>query len=174
MGNIYAGMTVAFGFILFCILLSIVWFFFTNLKKSMFSQKKSIEVIQFTDYQVEGKRIKERARIVWPVSVETNKGIIKAETKDLSGSGAFIKCSQPLLPGEQFVLNIEIPSKGPVSLKSEVVWSNGNLPMEKVVIRGMGIRFMQNMNEDLTLLKSSLDEYIESIYQTPLQRIAFI
>ena len=174
MGNIYAGMTVGFGFILFCILLSMVWFFFTNYKKKMFPQKKSIDVIQFSNYQDDEKRERKRADIVWPVSVVTNKGIIKAETKDLNRSGAFVKCSQPLLPGEQFRLNIEIPVKGPISLKSEVVWSNFNIPEEKVVTRGMGIRFIQNMDKDLASLKSAMEEYINSINRTSIQRIAFI
>ena len=174
MGNIYAGMSVGLGFILFCILLSFIWVAFSNFKKRMLPQKNDINVIEFLKYQEDEKRNSKRVDISWPVFLETNSGIIKAETKDLSRVGAFVKCSKPLFPGEQFRMTIEIPEKDPISLKSEVIWSNSNIPDEMVVTRGMGIRFLQNLDEDLVLLKSALEEYLESIKSTPVKRVAFI
>ncbi len=173
MGNIYAGMSVGLGFILFCILLSVVWFAFRNFKKRMLPQKNSIEGTEFARYQENEKRDNKRHKIAWSVSLETAMGIIKAETKDLSRSGAFVKCRTPLMPGERFCLTIDIPAKDPISLKSIVVWSNGNIPEEKVVNRGMGVRFLQNLDEDLSSLKMALEEHIESI-NVSVQRPAFV
>ncbi len=162
MESLYSGMSVGFGFLLFCTLLSFVWILFQNFRKRMFLQNKSINVINLTAYKAEEERKDNRSDILWTVSIETPNGITMAETKDLSPSGAFIKCRGPLLPGEKFCLIIETPSKGTISLKSEVIWSNTNMPEDKIVIRGMGIRFIQNKNEDLALLKSALEEYLEA------------
>ena len=162
------------GFILFCILLSMVWFFIKNYKNRMLTQKQSVDVIPFSDYRVEEKRRRKRAEIVWPAFIVTDKGVIEGETKDLSRSGAFITCGKPLLPGERFLINIDIPKKGPVSLRSEVIWSNGNIPEEKVVSRGMGIRFLQNIDEDTSSLKSALEDYFEGMDNSPIKKVAFI
>lgn len=173
MGNIYAGMSVGLGFILFCILLSVIWIAFRNFKKRMLPEKGSLELIDIIKYQEDERRDGNRIKIVWPVSLETDKGIIRAETRDLSRSGAFVKCSRPFQPGEKFKLTIEVPDKDPLSLSSEVVWSNTGIPEEKIITRGMGIRFLQNFDEDLVSLRSVLEEYLESI-RVPVKRAAFI
>ena len=173
MESLYSGMGVGFVFLLFCAFLSFVWIIFQNFRKRMLPKSKPVNVIDLAAYEVEEKREEKRVDIIWPVSVQISNEIIKTETKELSRSGAFIHYSKPLLPGTQFVLTIETPAKGDISLKSEVVWSNCNMPEEKVVIRGMGIRFIQNMDEDLNLLKSALEEYLDSIKRTSDQRITF-
>ena len=174
MGNIYAGMSVGFGFILFCIVLSLIWVVFRNYKKRILPQKNPIDVINFFNGGKDKEQKSNRTEISWPVLLETNKGIIKAETKDLNLGGAFVKCSKPLLPGEQFRLLIEFPSKNTVALKSEVVWSNTGTPDEMIITRGMCVRFLQNVDEDLDYLKSALEEYMESIKMSPVQCNAFI
>ena len=164
MDSLYSGMSVGLGFFILCALLSFIWIIIKNLKKRMFSEDKSVDLIEFVQSKAEAEEgcKEQKVDIKWPVSIEMNNGIIKAETKDLSRSGAFIKCSKPLLPGEQFNLIIETPVKGAVSLKSVVIWSNSNIPEEKVLTRGMGIRFIQNKKEDLELLKSVLEEYMKA------------
>ena len=168
MDSLYSGMSVGFGFLIFFAILSFVLILFKNFKKRMIPQNRSTDLIDLINFQVEEKRNEKRADIVWPVSVETGNDIIKTETKDLTRSGAFIKCSKPLKPGEQFVLAIETPAKGTISLNAEVVWSNANIPEDKVVTRGMGIRFIKNTDNDLKYLKSSLEEYLESISSASL------
>ena len=171
MKGLSSGMNIGFGFLLFCALLSFLWIIFQNLKKRMFPLERPLNINNLPDYQGEEKRKEKRVDIIWPVSVKINNEIIKAETKELNRSGAFIKCSKPLVTGERFVLTIETPSKGFISLKSEVVWSNASIPEEKVVTSGMGIRFIQNMDKDLMLLKSALEEHIESLKITiPVQK----
>ena len=173
MDGLYSGMSVGFGFLLFCTLLSFIWIIFQNFKNRMLPKNKSINVIDIPDNKIEEESKVNRVEITWPVSFETVNGRINAETKDVSRSGAFIKCNKPLLPCEQFYLTIYTPSKGPVSLTAEVIWSNCKIPEEKVVIRGMCIRFIQNRAGDLALLKSALEEYLELINKAPAQQIAF-
>ncbi|MGD9160530.1 MAG: PilZ domain-containing protein [Desulfobacteraceae bacterium] len=159
MDSLYSGMSVGFGFLLFCAFISLIWILFKNLKKKLFPQNKSFDMVDFTSHQVEEKREEKRVDIIWPVSFEINNEIVKTETKELSRVGAFVKCSKPLIPGERFVLTIETPENGSISLNAEVVWSNAGIPEEKVVTRGMGIRFMQNPDKDLALLRSTLEVY---------------
>ena len=169
MGNVYTGMSVGIGFILFFLLLAIIWTIFKNLKKKMMPGNNNSDMAaDISSFQVNENRSDQRVGISWPVSLETVNGIIKAETKDLSRSGAFVKCSKPLLPGENFRITIEIPDQEPLVLNSEVVWSNGGFPEEKVVTRGMGIRFLKNLDKDIEKLKMSLEAYLESIKKTTL------
>lgn len=161
MGNIYAGVSVGMGFILFCILLSFIWLTFKNYTKGIFPQKNLIDPEEFIKFQVEEKSNDRRMEIMWPVSIETDSAIIKAETKEINRAGAFIKCNSPFLPGEKFRLKIEAPGKRVIVLNADVLWSNRGIPDESVITRGMGIRFIKNPDEDMTALKIALGEHIE-------------
>ena len=174
MESLYSGMSVGFGFLLFFTLLSFILILFQNYRKRTLSQGGSIDVIELANYKAaEEERRGHRTEIKWPVSVETLNEKIRAETKDLNQGGAFIKCSKPLASGEQFCLIIETPSNGSISLKSEVIWSNANISEDKVVVRGMGIRFVQNTQADLILLKTALKECLEPV-RISTQEAAFI
>ena len=174
MESLYTGVSVGFGFLLFYIGLSFIWLLFKNYKKRILPQNKYINIADLKNFQVEEGRKERRVDIIWPVSVVTANGIGKAETKQLSRSGAFIKCRNPLPIGEKFNMTIEIPSKGYISLKSEVIWSNAGIPEHKVVNRGMSVKFKQNMENDLASLISALEEYVVMASNAPAQRIALI
>jgi Tfp pilus assembly protein PilZ len=96
----------------------------------------------------EEKRQEPRIDILWPVLMETSRGEVRAKIKDLSLGGAFIACQEPLPLKEQFNLTIKMPDQKPLTLVSEVVWSNSNVPDDKIVTRGMGIIFTQNTQEN--------------------------
>jgi hypothetical protein len=57
---------------------------------------------------------------------------------------------------EQFQLTISAPSQDPFKLNAEVVWSNINVPQDNVIHRGMGVRFIQNTEENRKRLNHSL------------------
>jgi hypothetical protein len=163
MGNIYAGMSVGMGFILFCIVLSFIWIIFKNYIKGTFPNKNA-DQLEFYGYQVDGNRDEkrkkiERAEVAWPVFIKTGSGIIKAVIRDINRSGAFIKCDSPCKPGERFRILIKSTEKRRILLNAEVVWSNTGIPEERVINRGMGIRFIKNPDKNLTALKLALDEY---------------
>ena len=162
MGDVYAGISIGMGFILFCILLAVVTTLFKNFKKRLIPQNNNVDAAEFCNYLVSENRQDMRIDVSWPVMIETANGSIQAETKDLNRFGAFIKCSNPLLPGEQFRLNIDIPEKKTIVLNSEVVWSNGNVPDDRVVNRGMGIRFINNKTEDCEVITQAVLKYSDS------------
>jgi hypothetical protein len=174
MGNIYAGMSVGMGFILFCIVLSFVWITFKNYAKGAFPRKNA-DQMEFYTYPVDEtradqKKSDQRAEVAWPVFIEANNSIIKAMIRDINRSGAFIKCSSPYKPGEKFRILIKTTEKRRLLLNAEVVWSNTGLPEERVITRGMGVRFIKNPDKNLTALKLALDEYSrsEKIMAVPL------
>jgi hypothetical protein len=100
-----------------------------------------------------------------PAQMETSEGQIEVQLKDISLGGAFVVCQNPLPLNEQFSLIINASSQGPFALNSEVVWSNINVPEDKVINRGMGIRFMirfiKNTDADRQRLNQVIMEHLE-------------
>jgi hypothetical protein len=163
MGNIYAGMSVGMGFILFCIVLSFIWVIFKNYTRGV-TAGKSADQLDFYGFQVCGNRGEQRknrnrAEVAWPVFIKTHNGIVRAVIRDINRSGAFIKCDSPCKPGERFRILIRCTEKRRILLNAEVVWSNTGIPEERVVNRGMGIRFTKNPDKDLTALKLAIGQY---------------
>jgi len=101
-----------------------------------------------SESDLEDKRRDPRISTVWPVLMETSRGVIKAKIKDLSLGGAFIACRDPLPLKKRFSLIINRPDQRPLTLVCEVIWSNSNVPDDKIVTRGMSIKFIQNAEED--------------------------
>ena len=161
MGNIYVDMSIGFGFILFCMLMTIVWILFRNLKKRLLPAMAKQEDTIPPDILEEEKRQRWREGIIWPVSLETEGRIMKAQTRDLGAGGAFIVCYSPLPPGTRFSLTIEPPGRSHVTLLSEVIWSNVNVPDDRIIHRGMGIRFIQNCAKERARLQAAISDYHE-------------
>jgi hypothetical protein len=106
----------------------------------------------------EEKRNQPRVDINWPVSMETSDGIVVAEVKNISLSGAFICCTKPLPLTDLFRMTMIGPNNEPVAATAEVVWSNVNVPDGKVINRGMGVRFMQMSDRHIQLVRQILRE----------------
>lgn len=161
MGNIYTGMSIGFGFILFCILMATVWIIFRNLRKRMLPEQEKPNVIHFSDVPNEEKRQNRRAGVSWTVSIETSHEKIDAKTKDISLGGAFIICESPLPLKEQFHVTIDISDQKPLRLLAEVVWSNSNVPEDQVVVRGMGVRFLHSTKKDRECLDNGINDHLK-------------
>lgn len=114
------------------------------------------KIVRYTE---EGRQ-PARTSTVWPIKMKTSQEIISAGIKDISTEGAFIVCQNPLPLKEQFRIAINIPTQKPIALLAEVVWSNSNVPEDKVVNRGMGIKFLQSTEK----VRKSLNKAIQ-IYQ---------
>jgi Tfp pilus assembly protein PilZ len=108
----------------------------------------------------EEKRQHPRVAVSWKASAETSDGIIDVQLKDISLGGAFVVCDTPMALKEKFRITIKLSEQDPLELAAEVVWANFNVPADKVVNRGMGIRFIENTEEDRKLLKAA----VESIF----------
>ena len=94
-----------------------------------------------------------RTDVNWPVSMVTSDGTIEAEAKNISLGGAFICCKKPLPIGQVFSLTMIGPDNEPVIATAEVVWSNVNVPDEKVINRGMGVRFIKMSKRHLQIVR---------------------
>jgi hypothetical protein len=90
----------------------------------------------------EEKRTQPRLSVSWPAEVSSARGPESAQVNDISLGGAFIACS-PLPLSDRLRIRIDLPGGEPLTLSAEVVWSNANVPPERVVHRGMGIRFIE-------------------------------
>jgi uncharacterized protein (TIGR02266 family) len=66
-----------------------------------------------------------------------------AQTEDLSSAGLFIRTSNPLELGEQFLLRLHLPlGSGPVEVSCKVIWTNKYGKESKHLHRGMGVKFL--------------------------------
>jgi uncharacterized protein (TIGR02266 family) len=104
------------------------------------------------------KRKHPRTDVNWPASMETSMGIVSAEVKNISVGGAFIGCRKPLPMGEVFHMTMTGPDKEPVTATAEVVWSNANLQEDKVVNRGMGVRFLKMSDKHIQIVRRLFPE----------------
>ena len=111
-----------------------------------------------TEAVEEERRKHSRFDISVPVKIETSEGTIEANTKNFTLAGAFVCCQNPLPLKEKFRLTIILPRRKSLTLNAEVIWSNINVPADKIVNRGMGIRFVHTTEKD----REILDEVISS------------
>jgi hypothetical protein len=124
--------------------LILFWFIFVYLKKRMTSDQSHQGYSAATKISWEEKRQHPRVDISWQASLENSASTREIHLKDVSLGGAFVICQEPLALQDQFKVTINLPDHGPLQLNAEVVWSNVNMPRDRVVNRGMGIRFINN------------------------------
>ena len=152
------GVTLVYGLIVFCLGFLVVWLVYHFWKvhnDSSLDRPASAKVAQNA-----GKDDREHSRvdIHWPVSMETPDGSIRAEAKNISVVGAFICCEKPLPIGEMFRLTMTGPDNDPVIATAKVVWSNVNVPEDKVINRGMGVRFIKMSDRHIQLVRQMFQE----------------
>ena len=142
-----------FGAIVIFLGFAIVWivyYFWKVHNRSVLDYHTSVKLPQNVG---EEKREHPRADINWPVSMETSGGTVVGEVKNISLGGAFICCKKPLPLREVFRLTMSGPDNEPVMATAQVVWSNANVPKEKVINRGMGVRFINMSDRHIQLVR---------------------
>ena len=84
-----------------------------------------------------------RVNVKWPVVVRTAESSIEGITLNLSPSGVFVRCKNPLSLNEVFDMSISIPeAERSLIAEAEVVWANIYGPDDEITPRGMGVRFL--------------------------------
>jgi len=78
----------------------------------------------------------------WPVKITNPEDSMEGEAKNVSSTGAFIQCEEPLNPKETCLLMIELPSGRVEEIRAKVVWSTPPGPDDEITPRGMGVRFL--------------------------------
>ena len=114
------------------------------------------------------RRTPTRVRVRWPVVLLTAKGVVLAETRDISSNGAFIQCKLPLPPKEKLRLFIMTPDQRPLDVPAEVAWSNPYGSEQDSVPRGMGVRFTKISRDN----RQSLRNVLANHYQRKTSNIA--
>jgi Tfp pilus assembly protein PilZ len=133
--------------------LIIFWFFHTFIKPVQLPNSSQ---------RINGEEMRRHPRleVSWPAAIEIRHGSIKVRLKDISLGGAFVICRESLALNKQFRLYVEVPDEETFALNAEVVWSNMNVPEEKVIHRGMGIRFVQNTDAARKRLEKAISHHL--------------
>ena len=147
-----------YGAIAFFLAFLVVWMVSYFWKKSIPSDRDSLISAKLPRNGGPEKRQHPRFDVNWPVSIETIYGTIEAEIKNLSLGGAFISCSKPLRLKKIFHMTMMCPGNEPLLVTAQVAWSNANMPQDKVVNRGMGVRFINMSERHLQLVRQFCQE----------------
>ena len=142
------------------IILFIFWSVSRYLRKRITPDSSGQHVSWVPKESWEEKRQHPRLAVSWKASISTTEGNIDGQLKDISLGGAFFVCEKQTALKEKFCITINGPSDVTLSLNAEMVWSNFNVPDDKVVFRGMGIRFVDNTDEDRKLLRAAMEGII--------------
>ena len=95
---------------------------------------------------------RDRLKIICPVLIERSQGLMKVSLKEITLNGAFLTCPDPLPIGEAFPINILVQDQEPLRFDAEVLWNNQNVAADKIVSRGMKVRFLQLSTGDRKVL----------------------
>jgi c-di-GMP-binding flagellar brake protein YcgR len=108
----------------------------------------------------EQKRLSFRILVSWPVTLETAKGSVEAETRDISAGGAHVHCNQHLELNEPIQMIINPPDREPLRVAAMIVWSDQNDESDHP--RVIGIRFIEISSEDVVFLEQQALEHFKS------------
>lgn len=143
--------------------LIIFWFFHTFIKRKL-AAEQSVQLPNGSQkFSGEELRRHPRMKVSWPAAMEIRHASIKVRLKDISLGGAFVICEESIPLNEQFRLYLEVPDEDTFALNAEVVWSNMNVPEEKVIHRGMGIKFVQNTDAARKRLEKAISSHLRKV-----------
>lgn len=105
-----------------------------------------------------------RAKLKWPVAIQTEEGSTEGVTRNITPDGCFITCRRPLRLNVVFDLVIKIPkSSSSIKATAEVVWSNIYGPDDEISPRGMGVRFIKISSEARKFIAQASLEHFKSL-----------
>ena len=64
-----------------------------------------------------------RLSVRWPLAIRTDRGEANAETRNITGEGMFLYCSERLREGSVYPVTLKLPEKR-VEVAGKVTWSN--------------------------------------------------
>lgn len=135
----------------------VFWFIFVYLKKRLTADKPNQSLSAAVSVPVENKRRHPRVEVSWAAKVENSETSQDVILKDISIGGAFVVSQEPAAMQDRLRIIINLPNSKTLQLNAEVVWSNANMPLDKVVNRGMGIKFIQNEDNKRQKLQDAID-----------------
>jgi Tfp pilus assembly protein PilZ len=100
-----------------------------------------------------------RAEPHWPAVIETAEGETAAATiVSITHGSGFIATDAALQVGEKLPVTINAPDSPPLQVRVEITWSNMKLPADKVVKRGVGIRFIETGEDAVCLINDAISQ----------------
>jgi hypothetical protein len=109
----------------------------------------------------EERRQHQRAKVSWPVTIQTEEGTIERATYNISPHGAFIRGLSPLELHEVVDMTISGPDH-PITVKARVVWSSSQVPPKDDMPRGVGVEFINISDEHREIIFSLVSADMES------------
>ena len=104
-----------------------------------------------------------RANVKWPVLISTDDSSRDGVTLNVSPSGAYIRCGNPLRLNEVFDMTIDVPnSEWFIEATAEVVFSNIYGPDDKISPRGMGVRFLSITSKDRQIIAKEVLQHLQA------------
>ncbi len=105
------------------------------------------------------RRANPRVLKVLSLTYKDRQSFVKAYTSNVSAGGFFIKTENPLVPGEQFLLKLQLPGvQDPIRIKCDAIWARKREESQAGKPSGMGVKFSEISKKDFKFLK----EYIEA------------
>ena len=141
--------------------LVIFWFFNAFVKRKLGTDQSVQLATSSQKSSWEEKRQHPRVAISWSAMLEPPYENLKVQLKDISLGGAFVICRKPLPLKEKIRLCLKIPDQEELLLNAQVIWSNSNVPQEKVINRGMGVKFAQNTNKARQRLEKAIYRHLK-------------
>jgi len=141
--------------------LVIFWFFNAFVKRKLGADQPAHMAAPSQKSYWEEKRQHPRMSVSWSAVLEPPHEQLKVQLKDISLGGAFVVCDKPAPLQEKIRLCIKIPDQEELLLNAQVVWSNANVPQEKVINRGMGVKFVQNTNKARRNLEKAISMHLK-------------
>jgi hypothetical protein len=102
------------------------------------------------------KRRAKRSDVRWPVSVESEHGTIQGEIRNISLSGIYVRCDEPLRVNEDFRMAINPPNRQAIGLTGKVVWADMYGIDHEENAFGMGVCLVEINEEDQKFLESAV------------------
>ena len=102
-----------------------------------------------------------RAKIKWPVQIQTTHGSIYGVTTNISTSGACIFCQEQSRVEGELLVTIEVSHRRSLNIVAIVVWHTVSTPHESGSDFGIGVKFAHISADDRQLLQSLLAKHFE-------------
>ena len=83
-----------------------------------------------------------RLSVRWPLTIRTESGDAQGETRNITGEGMFLYCSERLHEGIVYAITIKLPEKR-VEMRGNVTWSNLDSFTSLNLNSAMGFYFMR-------------------------------
>ena len=111
----------------------------------------------------EERRQNPRARVNWPVTIQTEEGTIERATYNISPDGAFIRGLSPLELHEVVDMVISGPEHS-ITVKARVVWTSSQVPPKEDMPRGVGVEFINISDEHQEIISSFISRLDFAMY----------